>query len=179
MTRKDLNIIAIGERFDPYVETFPEGCHYNYDISGHWIYYLYQNPTEEEISSIQSGEIDFGLYVRGPILFLLHKFGDMNWNDSSYSWWLVSDEFRAIPDRTEGHASIKTILIDSETGLVKAMRACTLSQEFTVYLHDTIRMQTQQSWNRELHEEAVHYIYSRYSTQNLVDMAEIFCKGGE
>jgi hypothetical protein len=176
---KDLGIIAVGQLYDPDIKTFPEGCHYSYDISGHWLHYLYQNPTQTEIDSIQKGAVDFGLYTKGPIIFLLHRFGDMNWNDSAYSWWLVPKDFRAIPDEIEGHALIKTIMVDTATGLVVAIRACTFSAEFTGYIHDAIRKQTQKPWSKDEHEKAVRYVYSRYSTQDLVDRAEIFCKGGE
>jgi hypothetical protein len=175
----ELGIIAIGQPYDPDIESFPEGCHYSFDVSGHWLHYLYQNPTQVEIDSIQSGQTDFGLYIKGPLLFLLHRFGQMNWNDSSYSWWLVSEEYRKVPDETEGHALLKTIMVDTKTGLVVAIRACTFSAEFTAYLHDAIRRQTQKPWSKKEHERAVRYVYSQYSTMDLVERAEIFCKGGK
>jgi hypothetical protein len=177
---KDLGIIAIGEPFDLDVQTFPEGCHFNYDSSGYWLHYLYQNPTKVEIDSIQKGEADFGLYVRGPILFLLHRFGQMNWNDAAYSWWLVSEEFRKIPEEGEGfHALLKVVLVDTNTGIVKALRALTFSAEFTDYLHATIRKQIKEPWSKDRHEQAVRHIYSRYSTIDLVERGEVFCRGGE
>ncbi|MFH1115973.1 MAG: hypothetical protein V1792_18835 [Pseudomonadota bacterium] len=114
MKSNDLGIIAVGEPLDPDVETFPEGCHFNFDISGCWLHYLYNKPSKIEIASIQRRQADFGLYVHGPIIFLLHKFGEMAWNDSPYSWWLVSKEFRKFPEETEGlHALLKTIMVDT------------------------------------------------------------------
>jgi hypothetical protein len=176
----DLSIIAIGEPFDPDVETFPEGCHFNYDSSGHWLHYLYQSPTKVEIDSVQKGEAQFGLFTRGPLILLLHQFGDMAWNDAAYSWWLVSPEFRRIPEETDGlHALLKTIMVDTQSGLVVAIRALTFSAEFTICLHDAIRGQTREPWSKDRHEKAVRYVYSRYTTLDLVERGEIFCKGGE
>lgn len=179
MKHTDLGIIAVGQPYDPDVKTYPEGCHYSYDISGHWVHYLYHEPSKLEIESIQSGEAQFGLYVKGPLIFLLHQFGRMAWNDAAYSWWLVSEEFRKIPDEDPGHALVKTVLVNTASGLVMAIRACTFSAEFTSYLHEAIRKQTQNPWSKEAHERAVKCIYSRYSTMGLVNMGEIFCKGGE
>jgi hypothetical protein len=176
----DLGIIAVGQPYDPDTQTLPEGCHYNFDVSGHWLHYLYQNPTQIEIDSVQKGEAQFGLYTKGPILFLLHQFGAMAWNDAAYSWWLVSAEFRKLPEETDGvHALLKTIMVDTASALVKAIRACTFSAEFTTCLHDAIRRQTQKPWSKTEHEEAVRHIYSKYSTMDLVNMGEVFCKGGE
>jgi hypothetical protein len=175
----ELGIIAVGQPYDPDVKAFPEGCHYSYDVSGHWLHYLYQTPTQVEIESIQKGAADFGLYVRGPLLFLLHRFGRMAWNDSSFSWWLVSEEYREVPEESPGHALVKTILVDTSNGIVRAIRACTFSEEFTAYLHQAIRTQAERPWSKAEHERAVRHVYSRHSTMDLVAMGEIFCKGGE
>jgi hypothetical protein len=175
----DLSIIAVGQPYDPDITTFPEGCHFNFDISGYCLHYLYQNPTQIEIGSVQKGEAQFGLYTKGPILFLLHQFGAMAWNDAAYSWWLVSEEFRKVPDESPGHALLKTIMVNTASGLVVAIRACTFSEEFTVCLHDAIRRQIQVPWNKDRHEQAVRHVYSKYSTMDLVNMAEVFCRGGE
>lgn len=180
MKSEELGIIAIGERFDPDVETFPEGCHFNYDVSGFWLHYLYQNPTPTEVNSLQTGEAQFGLYTKGPLIFLLHQFGDMAWNDAAYSWWLVNKEFRKIPDvSTDLHALLKTIMVDTSSRIVVAIRALTFSVEFTTCLHDAIRRQIQEPWNKDRHEQAVRDIYSRHSTMDLVGMVHTFCKGGE
>jgi hypothetical protein len=176
---EELGIIAIGERFDPDVETFPEGCHFNYDISGCWLHYLYDQPTPVEVSSIQSGEAQFGLYVKGPLIFLLHQFGQMAWHDAAYSWWLVSPEFRKVPEEEDGHALLKVVMVDTQTGIVVAIRALTFSAEFTTCLHDAIRQQTREPWSKDRHEAAVRHVYSKYSTMDLVNMGEVFCKGGE
>jgi hypothetical protein len=176
----DLGIIAVGERFDPDMETFPEGCHFNYDLSGCWLHYLYQNPTQTEIDSIQKGEARFGLYTKGPTIFLLHRFGKMNWHDAAYSWWLVTPEFRKVPEEcTDLHALLKVVLVDTVTGVVKALRALTFSSQFTSCLHAAIRKQTEMPWSKEQHERTVRDIYERYSTMDLVNMGEIFCRGGE
>ncbi len=179
MKHSDLSIIAVGQPYDPDISAFSEGTHYNFDVSGHWVHYLYQNPTQREIESIQSGEAQFGLYTKGPIIFLLHQFGGMLWNDSPYSVWLVSEESRKIPDESPGHALLKVVMVDTATGIVRALRALTFSAEFTTRLHDAIRQQTLKSWSKEEHERTVRHIYSQFSTMDLVHMADVFCKGGE
>lgn len=173
-------ILTIGQPYPSFSHVGSEGCHYSYESSGHWLHYLYSNPSSEEISSLQSGEANFGLYIRGPVLFLLHQFGRMAWNDASYSWWLLSEECRRIPPLADYlHAFLKVVMVDTETGVIKALRALTFSAQFTHCLHKAIVDQIRNPWSKESYEKTILSIYSKYSTMDLVERAEIFCKGGE
>jgi hypothetical protein len=175
-----MNILSIGQSCDPSVSSWPEGCHYNYDISGHLLHYLYRNPSTIEVSSVQRGKARFGLYIHGPVIFLLHQFGEMLWNDAPYSWWLVSDDSRKLPDNSDNlHALLKVVLVDSNTGLVSALRALTFSPAFTNRLHQAIRAQSEKPWSQSEHDSAIREVYSRFSTEDLVRRAEIICNGGD
>ena len=175
-----MQILAGGQQYCPETGPWPEGCHYNYDSSGHWLHYLYNNPSQIEVDSIQSGPAQFGLYIQDPVIFLLHQFGAMPWNDAPYSWWMVSSEHRRLPEITEGeHAFLRIALIDTATRLVAALRALTFSTEFTKRLHLEILRQSQSPWNLSKHDQVIKSIYSNFSTNDLVKQAQIFCKGGE
>lgn len=175
-----MDILAVGQPYDPSVLEWPEGCHYNYDRSGHWLHYLFNNPREEERTSIQSGDAQFGLYVHGPVLFLLHQFGDMPWNDASYCWWRVAVEDRAVPEISDSlHALLKVVMVDTANGSVVALRALTFSAEFTRRLHEAIRYQAAHQWNAIHQERLVSLVYSKFTINDLVWRSEVFCKGGE
>ncbi len=175
-----MQVLAVGQPYDLSIKEWPEGCLYNYDNSGHWLHYLLSHPSELEKSSIQKGEATFGLYVRGPVIFLVHRFGEMLWQDAPYSWWLVSEEFRHIPDVSEGlHALLKVVMVDTATGLVAALRALTFSADFTKKLHEAIVHQSQQPFCQSRYDAAIREVYSRLSTEELVGLSEVFCKGGE
>jgi len=175
-----MHVLAIGQPFDPSIRQWPEGCHYNYDLSGHWLYYLFNQPSDVERSSIQRGDAQFGLYAHGPVLFLLHQFGDMAWNDASYCWWRVAEEDRAVPELSDSlHALLKVVMVDTATGVVVALRALTFSAEFTKCLHEAIRYQAAHQWNAIHQERLVSQVYSKFTTNDLVLRSEIFCRGGE
>ena len=172
--------LAIGEPYDTSVTEWPEGSVYSYDSSGHWILIMYRQPTELERRSVQEGPVNFALYEQFPVFFLCHQFGRMGWHDCPYSWWRVPPEGRSLPDMTPGyHALVKTVLIDSSTGLVAALRACTFSSEFTQRLHLSIRAQSQTYWTDQEHEEIIKSVYRMYSPEELALRAGIRCKGGD
>lgn len=175
-----MHILAVGEPCAPSVLSWPEGCHYNFDVSGHWLHYLFNKPSERERFSIQSGEAQFGLYVHGPVLFLLHQFGDMAWNDAPYCWWRVAEEVRAVPEVSNSfHALLTVVMVDTSNGVVVALRALAFSAEFTRRLHEAICYQAEHQWKAIHQERLVNQVYSKFTTNDLVWRSNIFCKGGE
>ncbi|MGO9121108.1 MAG: hypothetical protein ACLQPD_26285 [Desulfomonilaceae bacterium] len=175
-----MDAVAVGQLYDPEVISWPEGCLYNYDISGHWLHYLYRNPTVAEIASIMTGPAQFALFIQYPVIFLLHQFGQMPWNDAPYSWGLVPEESRRLPELDPSlHALLKIIMVNSETGIVVALRALTFSGEFTYQLHRAIKAQASLHWDSELHYKTIKSVYQTLTPEEMVQRAGTTCKGGD
>mgnify|MGYP000865818535 CR=1 FL=1 len=175
-----MRVIAVGQPYDPSIKEWPEGCHYNFDSAGHWLHYLFRNPSKVEKTSIQKGSVRFGIYIQGPVIFLLHKFGDMAWNDAPYSFWLVPEEYRKIPDiNDQDHAFLRTVLIDTTTVIVEALRALTFSAQFTRRLHEEIVLQSLKPWDPASYDAVIQSTYSNFSASELVKHSVIFCNGGD
>ena len=175
-----MHVIAVGEQYTPSVVEWPDGTHYQYDVRGHWLHYLVQRPSAIETESIQTGSAQFALYIHDSVIFLLHQFGEMLWNDAPYSWWLVSDDERHLPDDGHGlHALLKVVLVDTSTGRVAALRALTFSAGFTRSLHKAIKTQSEAPWSLSRHEMIIRSVYARYSTEDLLCRSQIRCTGGE
>lgn len=175
-----MEVLAVGSPYPHNVEHLPQGSHYNYDSSGHWLHYLFDSPTKAEIDSIQKGPAQFGLFVMGPVIFLVHQFGDMPWNDAPYSWWMVPVEYRNIPTISNGeHAFLRVVLVDTRTGIVEAIRALTFSAQFTQKLHQEIVWQSHSPWEQRTHDLVIKVIYQNLSSADLARESSILCKGGE
>ncbi|MFH0959782.1 MAG: hypothetical protein V1897_13880 [Pseudomonadota bacterium] len=175
-----MHVLAVGQPYSNEASEWPEGCHYNFDSYGHWLHYFYEKPTLTEIASIQRGPARFGLFVQDPVTFLLHQFGQIHWHDASYSFWLVSREHRRIPELTEGeHAFLRVVLVDTTKGIVAALRALTFSAEFTRRRHEEILRQSESPWNPSQRDTLIESVYSRFTTQDLVERSIIFCNGGD
>ena len=175
-----MHVIAIGKPYDRSIKEWPEGTHYNFDSSGHWLHYFFSNPADVERVSIQNRPAQFGIYIQGPVIFLLHKFGDMPWNDSPYSFWAVPEQYRRLPDiNDQDHAFLRAVLIDTSTGIVEALRALTFSAQFTRRLHEEIVLQSMKPWDPGAYDSVIKSIYSNFSTFDLVKRSTIFCNGGD
>jgi hypothetical protein len=176
--------IVVGESLDSEIEVWPEGTHYTYDSAGHCLTLMFSDPIAEEVESVQMGEVHFALLLKEGVVFLVFKFGSMPWSYGPYSWWLVSPEFRRVPEfemPPESHALLTTILLDSDTGVVRALRVCTFSVEFTATLHQAIREQTrQEDWSPETHDNIIRRVDLEYLVcESMLHDAIITCKGGD
>ena len=175
-----MQILAINEPFDQTINCWPEGTMFNVDASGHWLIYFYSSPSQVETRSIQGGEAQFGLFIADSVIFLLHQFGEMPWNDAPYSVWLVSEEERKLPEVSDHfHALLRIVMVDTSTGLVAALRALTFSAQFTKALHQAIHVQASLPWDRSLHEQTIQEVYGRFTAADMVLQSRVFCKGGE
>jgi hypothetical protein len=175
-----MHVLAINEPFGLGITNWPEGTMFNVDAPGHWLIYFYSSPSRVEIQSIQQGDAQFGLFMADSVIFLLHQFGEMPWNDSSYSIWLVAEEERRLPEFSDHlHALLRVVMADTATGLVAALRALTFSAEFTKALHQAIHIQASLPWDKARHEQIIKDTYSKFTTDGMVRQSRIFCRGGE
>lgn len=161
---------------------WPEGVDYNYRGGDHELRVFMRIPSSGEIETIRKGEARFALVLINGLLFFCFKFGDMPWSDSSFEWHLIPENERIIPPglKPNEHALLNVILIDAENGIIKVLRALTLSPKFSQRLHVEIIKQSQRAMP-ENYETLTQEIYNRYpTTEQMVDQYTIVrCKGGE
>ena len=179
-----MQIVAIGKPLFEARRELPEAIEYNYQAGDHTLLLSMKNLHPKEIEAVRCDEAEFGLYCENGIVFLLYRFGEtLPWSDSAFSWWNVAEEDRRIPALRANPAErilLKIILVESATGIVKAIRVMTFSPEFTEKLHEAIR---QQAAGKEFSRtEFVARSLEIYKTKSPADFAAnsiVKTKGGE
>ena len=135
----------VGQPYNPRVRQWPEGANYNFRGGQHELLLLFPHPSAAEIRGAKTGQCEFAMLKSADsLLFFLYRFAGVPWSDAPYSWWRVPVDQRIIPVATESpelRALLQIILIDAETGIIRAIRGVTLSPDFTLALHDAIRVQ--------------------------------------
>lgn len=187
----NLNIHSVGEPFIDGV-TYPNGLiQYNYYDNGHELRLCFDRISKEEKQAVKEGNLKFGLYVCESAIFLLYSFTIFSkkngWieilsGDASYSFHLVPPDRRRIPPVQKGQdrATIQIFLIESCTGILKAIRFCTFSPEFTKYLHTEIHKQIDTiNFDGSKHDRNCYDILTNFTTHDLFQQAIISCKGGD
>jgi hypothetical protein len=150
---------------DSYLHT--EGSFYFFGIDISRLLILIENPTPEEIADFQFGTAKLGLFFKGPLLFLLSKFGSQPWADAAYSIHMNPIENRGLPENyVEGSRfGLVVMLVDSATSIIQAARFITLTPEFSLLLARRAMSQLQQPLTRS---ELIQLTYEAYQSHPTV-----------
>lgn len=177
--------LRVGQPYHPGRKRWPEGAEYNYRAGGHELAIRLSRPMPAEIEGVRRGQSEFALYASGDQLLLLYRFGapgaGLPWSDAPYSWHEAPAEQRQLLPETEGaaRALLTVVLLDADTGLIRALRAVTFSPAFTTALHAAIRAQAGQPWSEALYDANRALLYGRYpTTEALLAACAIRCQGG-
>lgn len=165
-------MLVVGELFREGVRESKEGTIFDYNGGFDLTIYI-KTPYKNEIDAIRSGKIKVGYYVKDEVIFMLFKFGAMEWMDTPYSIHLSRGETN-IYDVKNGEGLILGIrLVDSKTGILKVMRLVGLPTNFSRKLK--LEVEKQRVMPFENYHQTIQEIYNKYSTKKLVDYADIIC----
>lgn len=177
--------LAIGQPFVEGVDSWPDG-RFEYRVFGgghHLLQLCYGRITERDLHNFQYGQVHLGLAKLQQTLFLLFRIeGFLDWSDQAYNIRLVEHaEDRELPTHPPGtHQVLSLVLVEAETGLVRAMRVVTWSKHASAVLDRLLREQLEDpAWSPEGHARRVHEVYAKCpSSKDLVKAALLTEKAG-
>lgn len=148
---------------------------YRYFSGNHMLQICLPNPTEAEIGAFRNGTVHVGLFVRKSVICFLFKIERLyDWSDQAFSIRLVNEAERTLPEWTPGmHVPLSLVLVDSETGVVRALRVVTYSKHFSEVMNRQLKKQMEEPFSATEHEAAVREIYERYPTSKALSKAAI------
>lgn len=181
----DKRRVAVGE---PYAgcTSWLEGCEFNWTINGLELALRLAGPTAEEVEAARAGHAEFALAVEEGVIFLLYQFGGgrIPWSDAPFSIHLVPATHRAAPPvmkTADSRLVLQVVLLDSQTGIVRAIRAVSLSRAFSQVLASAMAAQEATPFaGRSAHDAAVGRVYAQCpETEDLLARTVVRCTGGE
>lgn len=172
-----LRHLEVGQLFEPGRTRYDEGVKFEFTQSGPILLIFFDRPTEKEIEAIRAGKFQTKFYEHDNVIFMLFKFGSLNWIDAPYSVHLSPPfEFAEELDQDNLGFGLQIFLIDAATGILKVMRYIGLGHDFSIQLREAILQQKEQPFNQNAYNLKVNEIYRRYTTDQLVDYAKWFYK---
>jgi hypothetical protein len=188
----EAHVMKVGSLYSPDRTYWEERNEFNISNGMPELRFFFKSPGKAEIEAIQRGEASFALFVEQPVILLCSQFGvpgkppALPWSDASFSIHLVRAQFPEeaivpeIPTNDSQRYLLQVVLVDAETGIIKAMRALTFSAPFTRELIEAVREQDAMRWDKVYYEGLLRSIYKRYGTpKDLVADARTRCKGGK
>ena len=157
-----------------------DGVHFNFARGVYSLTYMMEKPTSCEIDGVRHGEAEFALVKYRDILIFLSRFGNMNWADAPYSWWINPPEVRTLPGidlASEMGIQIPVKLVDRVNGLLMGTRNIILSPEFTRVLCHAIAAQTNRpAISRLEYDKQIDAVFATLKTKQLLPLACARCK---
>lgn len=147
-----------------------QGVRFQMDDSGGVLQFLFDRPTPREIREFKSG-ISIQFCVVDQIIFILARLGASQWMDAPYYRKLSPGLTRLDwPNDGEGLA-ITCMLVDSSTGVLKALKLRSLTTRATHLLMAAIAAQPE----IPDYDQRLRRVFAQYTTNDLVREAESLC----
>ena len=167
--RADLRALRARER------AMRQGAELSWGPNGHELRVVLPGLRSAEVTAVESGRIEAALLVEPPVLFLLIRFREQTDRVAlglvySCCWW-GSPEERTDPPASE---VVRFVLVEGQSGIVRAIRTSNFSLEFTRSLHGAIDEQARLGYD-PAHEVAVEAMVRQYSTDQLWHRCQVRC----
>jgi hypothetical protein len=176
-------LLKVGEPYMGKKRGWPQGAQYNFDAAGHILQLFFERPTMGEVQAIQKEKIELALYVTDDdqIIELAYSAPGIPWSDAPYYWHLVPHERRAMPQELEGEQRplLEIHLVDTATGLLRAIRKVSMSPAFGARLHEAIRAQAAAPADVERYRARLAGLMARLGSETIASMAQVRCTGGD
>jgi hypothetical protein len=175
--------LSVGQPYLPEFRSWPEAAEYNWRSGRHELRLVLAHLTPKQVAAVESGPVEFGMFVEREGLFVVTRFGRSLSLDTSYQWHCVDPADRVPPPPHEEtspelRALLTILLVEASTGVVRAVRVVSYSPEFSRAIHRAIADQAAAPFDALAHVRwAVGML--RFTTAQLWNRCTIYCKGGD
>lgn len=140
----------------------------------------FPSPPEREIKAFSEGAMHIALYCEQNVIFFCFRINNcMDWSDQAFSIQLIHEEDRDIPDTGNAYVPLSLVLVDADTGIIRALRMVTMTPLFASAFKKRLQIQKDTPFSREEHFATVERIYRRYPTSRHIVRASLLqeCAG--
>ncbi|MEZ2307170.1 MULTISPECIES: hypothetical protein [Paraburkholderia] len=126
----------------------------------------FSSPSDEEICDIRRGEARFAIAKHRDTIFILAKFGKLDWMDAPFHAGLYPAESRGMPAEWHPGArlGLAVRIVDRNTGLQRGARLLSLSPHFWDTLAAQVNRQDGLPISRSEYDVAISVAYGAYPT---------------
>lgn len=183
MSGAEYGILAVGSVHPLWASGMKglEGAELNFDKGGLRVTVFIPRPSHGDVEAVRAGDVRLHLGALRSLVFCVVEFVGVLSFDCFYSWHLVPEERRCIPDEVpEGVGLGLTVsLIDSADGVVKALRMFGTGTKWSRVFRRLVIEQSGREFRRDEYDRDLIEVEGRYSSHDLMAAAVIKYKAGE
>ena len=176
-----MHVYEVGKPYIAGRKSWPEFGEYNFRGGEHELRLFFDDLSESELAVVARGRAEFALFVEGELIIFLYRFGHGEWSDGPFSLHMVPASERVLPQLLTGEqrALLQVVLVSANDGIVRALRAVTLSPGFSQALHAAIAAQAELPFEQAAYDAHLARVYKLNSSTGLAGRAVARCRGGE
>lgn len=139
--------------------------------------YRFNRPSQEEIKEFSEGKVELALTRLRSVMFILSRFGRLNWADAPYSTHLTERE-KSLPVVAEGQRgyALDCFMVDSADNTLKAHRLVRMTPEFSEKIRLAMEKDAEDSMDPARFNKAVGDVYANFSVKDLLDYKDMYMK---
>ena len=168
-----MHVLKVGQPLIPGQTVYPQSTRFEYTSTGPMLIICMPALTRREIEAARKGRVELALYDHPPVIFVLCKIeGLLDWSDCPFSVRLCKDEIDLSLPIEEGKGlGLQIVLVESTTGIVKALRLVGTSTEFARELRAAMVKQTIRPFSPDEYDRAIAEVYALYTSDQLLKRA--------
>ena len=163
-------------------KTFPlppagEGVTFSVEPYTMLLIYRFNRPSQEEIKEFCEGSVELAMTRLRSVMFVLSRFGRLNWADAPYSTHLTERE-KSLPELAEGNRgyALDCFMVDSADNTLKAHRLVRMTPEFSEKFRLALEHDAADSMDLASFNKAVGDVYANYSVKDLLTYKDMYMK---
>lgn len=164
----NLRHFEVGKLFEPGKTHYKEAVKFEFTKAGPVLLLFFDAPTPKEIDSVAGGDLRIGFDEKNEIIFLLLKFEGMPWMDAPYSIHLSPPVDLAEVEEGTGYG-LQIFLVDSSTGILKAMRIIGLGTEWSRRFKEAVERQRETAFDAGIYDAKIQNIYRSFTPKDLAE----------
>jgi hypothetical protein len=167
---------AVGKPYNSVVSGWAENAaEWRLSEDGVQLVLFMADPTAEEVEAVRNGRSKFALTTGEHALILAYRFATQPWSDAPWQACRQTDLTAGLVAVPSGqHLRLMVILVDSATGIVRAVRMTSWNAEFTAAVRSAIGKQLRNRSTDGQGAAEIRAWYHRYpTTKKLVEHADI------
>ena len=172
--------LEVGGYLKGYPSPVQEKCTLTYDGGGPTLLVSLRAISAKEAKKVQKGKIDFAVFEKEEILFLLANIpGAIDWSDAPFHIGLYADD-RPIPeDIPDGQGwGLMVLGLNSNNGMIKALRLVGLGTEISREMIRIIQIQQKAKISQVDCHNKINKVYREYDCEQMVRKANAIYKVG-
>jgi len=171
---------TVGEPYVPGKSNWPNSMEYFYHEKLHELRIFLDDLKENEINAVQNDPCELGIFIHQYVIFFLFKF--VIYTDSKpqvilggecpHLSYTITQGEKHEPEGDE-MSPLNIHLVDAKSGIIKATRLITLSEDFFNTFKNAIKEQNDNETDKETFFNNIKKIYTEYPPNAMWENATI------